>query len=654
MEIGESIGNHKILSQLGQGGMGVVYAAQDVRLGRRVAIKVLHPAVMLSANERQRFQAEARVQAGLNHPNLVTLHEFEPYQDSYYMVMEYVEGKNLAEIVRSGGAFPPSVVVCLAKQVLDGLSTAHRHGVIHRDLKPSNIMVTNDGIAKVMDFGIAKVRGEKSLTASGELVGTVYYMSPEQVRGEKLDQRSDLYSLGIILFELLTGRVPFQEESDFAIMRHHVDTPAPPPTQFLPDIPGDLEDIVLRCLSKRAADRFPDADAILAALDSYEEQERAMGRGQIYSRRYLAQWLANPSFPPPAAKPSVPTPDSTVTTPPKDVATTAAPVPVVPPPVTPPVSPPVVPVAPPETRTTRGPGGAVAVLGIATVLGAGLLYYMMRPRAASTEKVEAIVGGSGGHQTPVPPGPPAKPADGGTIASGGGLAPPPSGGEAPQPPGSAPPGSAPGGRPTPLVAGGESAPATPGLPGPGKAPAGPPNVPPPNPSGGGKAPVPGPGAPPPPVRPGPAPQVEARRVLIFLDTDSGSEKLPLGAAQAQLGDIVRQEGHEVASAGVVSAGVRTALDRGNLAEVRRQGIGYVVLGTAGGSLETQAAYGQTLYVAKVHVRLELIRMSDGSVAATGSEDARSRGSANAGDALSTALMTALSTAGRDLMRNFKP
>jgi len=647
MEIGEAIGNHKILSQLGQGGMGVVYAAQDMRLGRRVAIKVLHPGVTLSATERQRFQAEARAQAGLNHPNLVTLHEFEPHQDSYYMVMEYVEGKNLAEIVRSGGAFPPSVVVCLAKQVLDGLSTAHRHGVIHRDLKPSNIMVTNEGIAKVMDFGIAKVRGEKSLTASGELVGTVFYMSPEQVRGETLDPRSDLYSFGIILFELLTGRVPFQEESDFAIMRHHVDTPAPPPTQFLPDIPGDLEDIVLRCLAKRAADRFPDADAILAAFDAYEEQERAMGRGQMYSRRYLAQWLANPSVPPPAAKPSTPTADSTVTTPPKVAPRTPEPAPLPPPPVTP--------AAPAEIRTTRSPVGAVAVLGIATVLGAGLLYYMMRPRSASTERVQAIVGGSGGQQAPTPPSPPGKPPDGGTTASGGGLAPPPAGAEAPQPPASAPPASVPGSRPTPVAGGGEStAPPIPDPSGPGKAPVVRPNPAPPNPSGTAKAPVPGSGAVPPPVKPAPAPQAEARRVLIFLDADSGSEKLPLGAAQAQLGDIVRQEGHEVASAGVVSAGVRTALDRGNLAEVRRQGIGYVVLGTAGGSLETQAAYGQTLHVAKVHVRLELIRMSDGSVVATASEETRSRGSANAGDALSTALLTAVSTAGRDLVRNFKP
>jgi hypothetical protein len=297
----------------------------------------------------------------------------------------------------------------------------------------------------------------------------------------------------------------------------------------------------------------------------------------------------------------------------------------------------------------------VAVLGIATVLGAGLLYYMMRPRSASTERVQAIVGGSGGQQAPTPPSPPGKPPDGGTTASGGGLAPPPAGAEAPQPPASAPPAPVPGSRPTPLAGGGEStAPPIPDPSGPGKAPVVRPNPAPPNPSGTAKAPVPGSGAVPPPVKPGPAPQAEARRVLIFLDADSGSEKLPLGTAQAQLGDIVRQEGHEVASAGVVSAGVRTALDRGNLAEVRRQGIGYVVLGTAGGSLETQAAYGQTLHVAKVHVRLELIRMSDGSVVATASEETRSRGSANAGDALSTALLTAVSTAGRDLVRNFKP
>src|SRR5437867_7973406 len=291
--IGESVGNHRILSKIGQGGMGTVYEAQDTQLGRRVAIKILNPSLVSNSKELARFRAEAKVQANLNHPNIVTLHEFEPYKDSYYMVMEFVVGRNLAEIVKAVGALPAHIVVTITKQVLDGLSVAHRSLVVHRDLKPSNIMLTPDGVAKVMDFGIAKVQGSKSLTATGALVGTVSYMSPEQVRGEAVDARSDIYSFGIILFELLTGRVPFKEESDFSVMMHHVRTPAPPPTQFLPEVPGALEDIVLRCLQKDPAARFQHIEDILSSLDSFEEQERALGRGQLYSRKTLAQWLAS-------------------------------------------------------------------------------------------------------------------------------------------------------------------------------------------------------------------------------------------------------------------------------------------------------------------------------------------------------------------------
>ncbi len=241
--IGESVGNHRILSKIGQGGMGTVYEAQDTQLGRRVAIKILNPSLVSNSKELARFRAEAKVQANLNHPNIVTLHEFEPYKDSYYMVMEFVVGRNLAEIVKAVGALPAHIVVTITKQVLDGLSVAHRSWVVHRDLKPSNIMLTPDGVAKVMDFGIAKVQGSKSLTATGALVGTVSYMSPEQVRGEEVDARY-------------------------------------------------LEDIVMRCLEKDPAARFQNVDQVLRPLEDFEEQERALGRGQLYTRRMLAQWLS--------------------------------------------------------------------------------------------------------------------------------------------------------------------------------------------------------------------------------------------------------------------------------------------------------------------------------------------------------------------------
>jgi len=160
--IGQSIGNHRIVAELGHGGMGTVYKAEDTRLGRSVAIKILNPSLDTGPKELERFQSEAKVQARLNHPNIVTLHEFEPYGDSYCMIMEYVEGRTLAEIIRQVGALPAHIVVLLSRQVLEGLSAAHRMGVVHRDLKPSNIMLTAEGVAKVMDFGIAKVQGGRS------------------------------------------------------------------------------------------------------------------------------------------------------------------------------------------------------------------------------------------------------------------------------------------------------------------------------------------------------------------------------------------------------------------------------------------------------------------------------------------------------------
>jgi eukaryotic-like serine/threonine-protein kinase len=285
------IWNYRVLAQIGQGGMGTVYQAEDVRLGRKVAVKILNASLLANHREIERFQSEAKIQANLNNPHVVTLYGFEPYQDSYCMIMEYVEGRTLAHLIRAVGPLPTPIAVMISKQVLEGLSAAHRQGVIHRDLKPSNIMLTREGIAKVMDFGIAKVEGGKNLTASGALVGTVFYMSPEQVRGEPLDARADLYSFGIILFELLTGRVPFKEGSDFSIMISQVQMPPPPPTQLLPDIPTDIENVVLRCLSKRREDRYQNAGEVLAALEAFQEQEHALGRGDLYARKTLAQWF---------------------------------------------------------------------------------------------------------------------------------------------------------------------------------------------------------------------------------------------------------------------------------------------------------------------------------------------------------------------------
>jgi predicted Ser/Thr protein kinase len=687
--IGEMIGNHLILSQIGQGGMGTVYQGEDTRLGRKVAIKILNPSLLArGGKELERFQSEAKVQANLNNPNVVTLYGFEPYKDSWAMIMEYVEGRTLADLVRTYGALPSSTVIIISKQVLDGLSAAHRQGVVHRDLKPSNIMLTAEGVAKVMDFGIAKVQGGKSLTASGALVGTVFYMSPEQVRGEPVDARSDLYSFGIILFELLTGRVPFKDESDFSIMIHHVQTPPPPPTQLLPEIPSDLEDIVLRCLNKAPDQRYQSASEIHAALEAFEERERAIGRGPLYARKALAAWLAEPGLqragasaapqeakipPPPPPRvtqvtrsaPGAPPP--ALPTPPQAVASSdSSPVAARPAPAAP---------APTEAKPTSGKGLLlVAIVMIIVLAGAGLTWYRMR-RATGvlpamtqsgqpTSQAQASLSVNAPPTTTIPAAttsapeqaqtstPPSTAATAAPAAALSGVTSATGATNAAEPKTTAtPPAERNVEQAMPLAERNAERVTPPSKP---TQPAQPSTI----------AAVPRATkskAVPPAVKSGTSAPPEAGQAesaetkpsggfLIFVDLDQGSERVPLGMAQSRVAEIIREAGHQVVSAGVVSANVRAALDHNDLAEVRRNGVSYVVMGTAHASVEQQAAYGSTYYVGQVSVSFELVRMSDGKVVANGSSNARSRGSANVHSALSEALMTATSDAARDLMR----
>lgn len=641
--IGERIGNYRILSQIGQGGMGTVYQAEDTQLGRKVAIKVLHPKTLADGSMGlERFQSEARIQANLNQANVVTLLSFEPYKDSYCMVMEYVEGKTLAELIRSTGPFPSHIAVMISKQVLDGLAAAHRQGVVHRDLKPSNIMLTAEGVAKVMDFGIAKVEGGKSLTASGAVVGTVSYMSPEQVRSEPLDARSDLYSFGVILFELLTGRVPFKDDSDFSNMIHHVHTPPPPPSQLLPDVPSELEDIVLRCLNKLPDQRYQNAGEILAALDLYEERERAMGRGELFARKLLVQWLAAPS----RQGASVTSPAPTSAQPASHPEAPALPVPPIPAASSPVIQTP----PPPPLQAAAGRrAGGKAILAVAVILlvvlaaGAAYLYYGVlksrRPSSAGLATVETDRAQAGAPVTlpaadPAPPAgqaavqtapvaqsgatpPPTTPRDAreaskgltGTIANATRTANPP-----PVRNGAPPAGAAAGG-----FAGAKAASASPALPARQQTDA----------------------------QPG-----SAEGFLILLNPDPSGEKLSLAMAQARVADLVREAGHQVMSASLMSAAMNEALAGGDYAGMRRLGVGYVMNGTAHGSVEPQTAYGSTYYVAQVSVSFELVRTADGKVIATGSNDAKSKGSANAAAALNNALMAAASDAVRELLRKF--
>jgi serine/threonine protein kinase len=709
--MGESIGNHKIIAKLGQGGMGTVYQAEDTQLGRKIAIKVLNPAlVQQGGKEMERFQSEAKVQASLNHPNIVVLHDFQPYGDSYYMVMEYVEGKTLAEIVRSSGALPPHIAVIIAKQVLDGLSAAHRKGIVHRDLKPSNIMITPEGVCKVMDFGIAKVQGGKSLTATGALVGTVYYMSPEQVRGESVDGRSDLYSFGVILFEMLTGRVPFKDESDFKIMIAHVQTPPPPPTQLLPAIPSALEDIVMRSLGKDADKRYQTAEEVLGSLDAYEEQERALGRGSLYTRRALSQWLEALSAvsPRPAVesatvldsqspKPASPAPGSGGQAPAVAAADAT--------PATPNSKPSVprawtaTPPIPPELRAQIAAQGAPASPGkglmfigglilLIVALAGGTYYFLLGrrnqsspPQVVASQETSAPPQTAGiatpsqtdpksdssssanSQQSPSPgslasqegANPSAIPSD---LSSTSSASKTPSTASAEVPAGTQ---LVPSGKSGSNAGQATSSPAMPMTRSQSSIPPSRSSIPASKPPAEGRVTgsamrVAGSSS----AAPGSSPraaQIEQRLpqgFLIFFDLDQSSERLPLVAAQSRIAEILRENGHQVVSLGVASSNIRSALDRRDLAEVRRNGVGFIVLGTAHGTLEAQNAYGSTYHVGRVDVNFELVRMSDGAVASTGSGSAKSRGSASASAALSEALMTATSDAARNLIRQFQP
>ncbi len=264
---GTQIGNYKILEKLGEGGMGVVYKAIDINLDRTVAIKALNTELTGNPELEQRFRAEAKAQANLNHTNLATLYALLVEEGRPWMVMEYIEGETFEQMVQRRGPIPGNEAVPLFRQALLGIGYAHRMGVIHRDIKPSNIMLNKQGIVKVMDFGIAKVLGARGMTKTGTQMGTAFYMPPEQVLNRGVDIRSDIYSLGVTLYEMLTANVPFNGESDYQIMTDHVNAPPPLPTKFYPYIPLGMQNAVLKALEKKPDARFQTVEEFGAALE---------------------------------------------------------------------------------------------------------------------------------------------------------------------------------------------------------------------------------------------------------------------------------------------------------------------------------------------------------------------------------------------------
>jgi eukaryotic-like serine/threonine-protein kinase len=264
-ETNQRIGDYEILAPIGAGGMGRVFKVRNVISNREEAMKVLLPDFASQPELAARFLAEIRTLATLEHPNITQLRTAFDYQGHFVMVMEYVEGATL-ETLASGGRIPLEQMLDYASQTLAGLSYAHGHGVTHRDIKPANIMITTHGVAKLMDFGIAKSTEDVQLTRPGTTMGSVYYMSPEQVQGGPIDARSDIYSFGVTLYEMFTGRKPFVSESSYTVLNAQINENPVPLIEVNPDLPVELNDIVLKAMAKDPAARFQNADAMRNAL----------------------------------------------------------------------------------------------------------------------------------------------------------------------------------------------------------------------------------------------------------------------------------------------------------------------------------------------------------------------------------------------------
>lgn len=257
---------YRIQAKVGDGGMAVVYKAMDVVLHRIVAIKVLRPQYAGDEEFVQRFRREAQAAASLSHPNVVNIFDVGQDGDVHYIVLEYVQGQNLKEVVRAQGRLAPSRAVQIARAVARALEAAHRRQLIHRDIKPHNILITPEGRVKVTDFGLARAASAATLTETGTVIGSVHYFSPEQARGQSFGPASDLYSLGVVLYELLTGRVPFQGDSPIAVALKHLQEEPVAPRDIVPGIPDWLNDVVLKALAKQPEQRYTSATEMARAL----------------------------------------------------------------------------------------------------------------------------------------------------------------------------------------------------------------------------------------------------------------------------------------------------------------------------------------------------------------------------------------------------
>jgi len=298
-------GRYRVLSRLGSGGMADVYLAEDRLLGRQLAVKVLHHHFAEDQEFVERFRREASSAAGLSHPNIVGIFDRGEWNGTYYIAMEYVAGRSLKTVVREQGALDPQTAIDIVTQILRAARFAHKRGVIHRDLKPHNVILDEEGRARVTDFGIARA-GASDMTLTGSIMGTAQYLSPEQAQGHMVSGRSDLYAVGIILYELLTGAVPFDGETAVAIAFKQVSAEPPPPSDCQPGVPAALDAVVLRALAKDPARRFADAEEFIAALQQVRQGLRG-GASSVLAGTLAGTVLAggDPYLAPPATSPGM-------------------------------------------------------------------------------------------------------------------------------------------------------------------------------------------------------------------------------------------------------------------------------------------------------------------------------------------------------------
>ena len=288
--IGQSLGRYRITSQLGEGGMATIYKAFDAELDRYVAIKVMRPDISKASDFLERFKREARTLAKLSHPNIVPVLDFGEFapegstQRSPYLVMEYVPGGALRRI--AGFPMPPVEAAKLLAPIARALALAHSRGIIHRDVKPANFLIAEDGRPMLSDFGIAKILETENtprLTREGVGIGTPEYMAPEQGQGVEMDQRVDIYALGVVFYELVCGRVPFEADTPLAVLVKHINDPLPPPRQINPDLPEAVEMVLLKALAKNPAHRFDNMDLMAAALEKQAAGGAALDLSDIHT-----------------------------------------------------------------------------------------------------------------------------------------------------------------------------------------------------------------------------------------------------------------------------------------------------------------------------------------------------------------------------------